>query len=79
MAHQHMTPNTNPMTPDWSHALAQLQFSPYFRGSHGATRWDKFIEAAADYASYDDLPRELQTVYQTAQRQMQRRRGDHQA
>jgi len=56
------------MTPEWSRALALLQGSPLFRGREGMERRERFFGAAAQYATYDDLPSNLKATYQRASR-----------
>jgi hypothetical protein len=56
------------MTPEWSRALALLQGSSLFRGPDGMERRERFFEAAAQYATYDDMPSNLKAMYQRASR-----------
>ncbi len=67
-----MTPD--PMTPEFSRTLAELQFSPFFQGTGGAERWDSFIEQAAEYATAANLPDDLRATYQEAEKQLHLRR-----
>lgn len=66
-------PQPDVATPAWSRDLAEIQRSAYWGDWRDATRMerrDAFLEAAAQYATYDDLPPDLQRVYDAAARQM---------
>lgn len=64
------------MTPEFSRALALLQFSPYWHiESDGGQRWRTFIDQVSEYATYDDLPGDLKAIFEAAQAQMTARKA----
>lgn len=61
----------DPMTPEWSRALAQVGQSPYWGGGlTGMERCQAFVGQASAYSSLADLPDSLKTVYQRAMHAM---------
>ena len=58
------------MTPEWSRALAVACQSPIWRGLTGMERKAAFVEAASQYATYDEMPHDLQMLYDRATRRL---------
>ena len=61
------------MTLAWSHELAMLRQSPFWRGLDGSKRWQAFLRVAERYEGYNDLPKRWQAVYQEAKRALEPR------
>ena len=59
-----------PIAPEWSHELALLAQSPVWNGLRGQKAKDAFMDEAARYDSYDELPTHLKSIYRKAYRQL---------